>query len=243
MSPAAEGKGRDPGPPDARTAAPEAFDQIAVFGPFLVKVSTGKSASISLRGPRTMLDDTELFVRGGKLIIRWQEGASWSRNGDHGVDIDIALPALTETTIGESGSIEIDRIEGDRFAAMLYSSGGITIHALQVKNLDALLAGAGVLVIERIDAEAVDIKLAGSGGMRATGRAGTATLMIGGSGSFDNPNFIADDASIIVIGSGGVRATVTHSADIKSMGSGEINLTGGAKLTVSKGGAGTVTCT
>jgi len=242
MAAGVHGKGRDPGPPEARTAVAGQFDRIMVNGPFQVKVSTGKSASISLRGPRTMLDDTEFTIRDGKLFINWQEGASWSRNGDHGVDIDITLPALKEATIGESGLIEIDRVAGDSFTAMLFSSGEITIHAVEVKAFDALVAAAGELSIDQLNADSVDVKLGGSGGMRVAGRAEVAKLAVFGAGSFDNPSFIAKDASIITAGSGGVRATVDHHATIKSMGSGEVHLSGGATCTVSNNGSGSVNC-
>lgn len=242
MSRVDEPRGRDPGLSDARVAATAAFDQIAVHGPFQVTVTTGQKPEVALRGPATMLDDTDLAVRDGKLMIGWQEGACWSRNGDQGVAIEISLPTLTEATIGDSGSIAIDRIEGERFTAMLFSSGEIAIRDLEVKTLDALQGGSGGLSIERLDAEAVEIKLSGSGGMRVKGRATTATIMVAGAGAFDSPDFVAADASIIVAGSGGLRATVTDRADIRSMGSGEISLTGGARCMVSNGGAGRVIC-
>ena len=125
MAGGAEAKSRDPGPPDGRQAATGAFDRIAVAGPFLVRVSTGNVPSVSLVGPRTMLDDTELLVRDGQLIIRWQEGASWSRNGGQGVDIDIKVPNLREATMAGAGSIAIDAVQGDSFDAVLLGAGGV----------------------------------------------------------------------------------------------------------------------
>jgi Putative auto-transporter adhesin, head GIN domain len=239
---AAQAIGRDPGPPDKRVVAAGQFDRIAVAGPFRVVVRTDKDTAVTLSGPRTMLDDTEMVVRDGQLIIRWQEGASWSRNGDHGVDIEIGLPVLREAMTAGSGSIEVDRVRADSFAAMLLSSGSITVDAMDVKQFRAQLAGSGSLAIRNLDAQEVDVDLAGSGEMRAKGRTGTADLRLSASGSFNNPAFIADDAAITLGGSGHVRSTVKNSADIKSVGSGSVTLTGGAKCTVSKHGTGEVRC-
>lgn len=237
-----QAKSRDAGPPDKRQIAPGKFDSIAVGGPFFVRVRTGKSPSVSLSGPRTMLDDTELLIRDGQLIIRWQEGASWSRNGDHGVDIDITVPVLRGAMMAGAGSIEIDRVKADTFAAMLLSAGGITVQSLDVNQFKAQLAGSGGLALGRIDAKSVEVELAGSGGMRANGRAGTATLRLASSGSFNNPSFAVGDASIVSAGSGVLRAMITNKADIKSIGSGDVELTGGAKCTVSEQGSGKVRC-
>ena len=237
-----QARGRDPGPPDQRQVKPGDFDRIAIAGPFLVRVHTGKDASVSMSGPRTMLEDTELVIRDGELVIRWQEGASWSRNGKHGVDIDITVPVIRGVTNAGAGEIEIDRIQADRFAAMLLSAGTVTVGQMDVGQLKAQLAGSGSLALSRIAADAMEVDLTGSGGMRAKGRVGNFNLRLIGSGSFDNPDFTARDANIVSSSSGVLRATVTHMAAIQSMGSGDIALTGGAKCSVSKTGSGNVHC-
>jgi hypothetical protein len=218
----AQARSRDPGPPDQRKVAPGEFDRIAVAGPFVVRVRTGKATSVSLSGPRAMLDDTDLFVRDGQLIVRWQEGASWSRNGNQGVDIDITLPMLRGVMNVGAGSIDIDRVRTDRFEAKLLS--------------------AGTVRIDSMDAQAVDVALAGSGEMRAAGQVGRANLTLASSGSFNSPKLTIRDAHIMSAGSGTVRAAVTRTADIKSLGSGGVLLTGGARCSVSKAGSGDIRC-
>lgn len=237
-----QAKSRDPGPPDKRQVTPGKFDRITVAGPFLVKVSTGKSTNVTLSGPRTMLDDTELFVRDGQLIIRWQEGASWSRNGNQGVDVEITLPGIRGATNLGAGSIDIDRVQTDQFVAQLASSGGISIHSIAVGQLTAQLAGSGSLALAGLEAKTMDADLAGSGGIRAAGQVDSAYLKLVSSGSFDNPAFTARNASIESAGAGVVRATVTNAAVIKSGGSGQVVLTGGAKCTVTTLSSGRVHC-
>lgn len=235
-------KSRDPGPNDARSIPLERFDRIAVGGPFVVKVHTGKEAKVSLSGPRTMLDDTEMFVRDGQLIIGWQEGSGWSRKGNHGVDIDIALPSLREVTIAGAGEITIDRVHGETFSAKLLSSGTVNVDELQVIGSHVLLAGSGSLAINRLAAKNFAALVAGSGAIRVAGRTDTIDLQSAGSGAFDSPRLVASDATITQAGSGAIRATVTNTATIKAMGSGDISLTGGATCTVAKHGSGNVTC-
>jgi hypothetical protein len=218
----AQAKSRDPGPPDHRDLTPGRFDSIAVAGPFVVRVHAGKATKVALTGPRTMLDDTELVIRDGQLIIRWQEGASWSRNGNQGVDVDIDVPVIRGVINVGAGSIEIDRVKADRFVATLASAGSVSIRSIDVGQLKADLMGAGSL--------------------QAAGQVGTANLTLGSSGSFDNPNLTVRDADITSAGSGSVRATVTKAAKIESSGSGGTILTGGAKCNVSKAGSGNVRC-
>ena len=237
-----QAKSRDPGPPDKRQVAIGDFDRIAVGGPFMVRIRTGQTTSIAMSGPGTMLDDTETFVRDGQLIVRWQEGASWQRNGGHGVNLDITVPTLREATNFEAGSIEIDRVQADGFTAMLMGAGPITVGSVEAKKFKAQVAGAGSLMLGQVAAAAMQVDLGGSGGIRAEGRVDHADLNLIGSGSFDNPDFSARDANIVSSGSGVLRATVTHKAAIQSMGSGDIALTGGAKCTVSKAGSGNVNC-
>jgi putative autotransporter adhesin-like protein len=241
-SSAAQGMSRDPGPPDQRRSAPGEFDRIAIAGPFVVKIRTGKATSVSLSGPRTMLDDIELVVHDGQLVVGWQEGASWSRNGDQGVNIDITMPVLRGVTNVGAGSIAVDRIKADHFLATLLSAGGVTIGSMDVGYLKAELAGAGTLELEEMEAKDLDVDLVGSGGMRAAGRADTANLRLASSGSFDNPNFAIRNASISSGGSGSVVTTVTSKADIKTAGSGMIVVTGGAKCSISRAGSGDVRC-
>ena len=242
MAAGAQPKSRDPGPTDHRQLAPGEFDRILVAGPFLVRVRTGQATSVSLTGPRTTLDDTELVVRDGQLFIGWQEGAGWPRNGNEGVDVDVTVPAIRGVTNAGTGSVDIDRVKTDRFVATLSSAGGVTIHSMDIGQLQAQLSGSGNLALRQINAKAVDVLLAGSGGVRAAGEADTATLSLGSSGSFDGPNFKARDASIMSNGPGAVRASVTHIAHIKSFGAGGIFLTGGAKCSVTKLGPGDVRC-
>jgi hypothetical protein len=218
----AQAKSRDPGPPDQRQVAPGQFDRIAVAGPFVVRVRTGEATSVSLSGPRTMLDDTDLFVRDGQLIIRWQEGAGWSRNGDRGVDIDITLPTLRGVMNAGAGLIDIDHVRAERFEATLVSAGRVSIESMDVHQLKAQLAGSGTL--------------------RAAGKAGTTNLTLASSGSFDSPDLVTRDADITSAGSGTIRTAVNHSANVKAFGSGGIELTGGAKCSVDGPASGHVRC-
>ena len=242
MASGLQGKSRDPGPADKRETAVDTFDRITVAGPFMVRIRTGNEPGISLAGPRTMLDDTELFVRDGQLIIRWQEGASWSRNGNHGVDIDIKVPTLREATMAGAGSIDIDQVRADDFVAIIIGAGEVSVEGAKAARFRAQMAGAGSLTVGRIDAKTVEVDLAGSGNLRATGNAERAALKVMGSGSFDSPDFTASNATIVAAGSGAIRAAVSNTADIESIGSGPISLTGGAKCSVSKMGSGNVHC-
>ncbi|GAA3997958.1 head GIN domain-containing protein [Sphingomonas humi] len=220
-----EGHAESAGPAVSRTYQVANFSGIEVSGPFDVKVATGKAISVAARGPQKLLDETEVTVEGGKLVIRpkrkgWFGGMNWGSN-DPAV-FNVTVPSLESVAVAGSGDVDVDRIAGERFRGNVAGSGDLRLPQVAVTDLG--------------------LSIAGSGGIKAAGQAQQARYEIAGSGDVDASGLRSTDASADIAGSGSIRAQVTGTAKASIAGSGDIDIRGGARCQSSKHGSGDIRC-
>jgi hypothetical protein len=201
------------------------FTGIEVAGPFDVKVATGKAVSVAASGPQRLLDETEVLVKDGKLMIRpkkkgWFGGMGWSSRQP--TVFTVSVPALTSAALAGSGDLDIDRVSGERFTGAVSGSGDLRLAQVAVRELR--------------------ISLAGSGDITAAGQAQKASVTLAGSGDIDMSRLRAADAEAQLAGSGNIRAMVTGTAKASVAGSGDIDISGGARCQSSKRGSGDIRC-
>jgi hypothetical protein len=202
-----------------------AFTGLEVAGPFDVQVTTGKAVSVSATGPQKLLDETEVVVKGGKLLIRpkkknWFGGMSW--NSKEPSRFTITVPSLEHAAIAGSGDIDIDRVTGNRFQGSIAGSGNLNLPQVAVQELG--------------------LSISGSGEMKAAGQAQRASYRIAGSGDLDASGLRSVDADASIAGSGDIKAQATGTAKASINGSGDIAITGGARCQTSKNGSGDIRC-
>jgi hypothetical protein len=220
-----EGKAEAAGSAVSRTYPVGGFNAITVSGPFDVRVVTGKPVSVSASGPQKLLDQTEVVVEGGKLLIRsrnkgWFQGMNW--NSREPFVFTVSVPALQSAVLEGSGDVEIDQVRGDRF------TGAVT--------------GSGDLRLRQVAVGALGLSVTGSGDISAAGQAREATYAIAGSGDVDASNLRVTDAAARVAGSGNIRAQVTGTARANVAGSGDIDIKGGARCQTRTDGSGEIRC-
>lgn len=225
LSACSEGRAESAGPKVSRSWQVGSFTGLEVSGPYDVKVVTGKAVSVSASGPQKLLDETEVVVKDGKLLIRpkkknWTGGMSWSSSDTS--SFTVTVPALAEAGIAGSGNLQIDQVTGQAF------KGGV--------------AGSGDLRVGRMAVQQLDLGIAGSGKIIAAGEARRAKYGIAGSGDLDASGVRAVDAEAKIAGSGDIRAQATGTAKATIAGSGDIAITGGARCTTSKNGSGDIRC-
>ncbi len=215
---------RNAGPTTDRNYQVGAFDRIVVAGPYDVTVATGRQPGVRAHGGQAILDETEIKVENGALIIgpRNKHGMRWNWGDDGKVTVAVSAAALHGATLAGSGNVRIDHVAGGDFKGEV--------------------AGSGDLAIDRIEAGTVALAIAGSGNINATGKANKLDASIAGSGDIDLSKLETVEASVSIVGSGNVRARATARADVTTMGSGDVEVTGGAKCSVSKHGSGDVSC-
>lgn len=214
------------GPTVSRNYQVGNFHEIEVAGSYDVDVRTGAAPSVSARGSQKRLDKTVVEVQGDKLVIHPQNDHSFFHfgfSGNGSAHFTVTVPQLTASTIAGSGSIKIDKVQGQSFEGTVAGSGDIDLASVEAQRLKLTTAGSGSLKARAGKAQAVEYEISGSGDVDAGG-------------------VQAQQAKIDVAGSGGVKANALGTADVNIMGSGDVTVTGGAKCTVSKAGSGSAHC-
>lgn len=220
-----EGRAESSGPTVGRTYPVGGFTGIEVAGPFDVKVTTGKAVSVAASGPQKLLDETEVAVRDGKLVIRprrkgWFGSMNWTSNQPS--SFTISVPALDSVEVAGSGDIDVDRVAGQRFKGAIAGSGNLRLPQVAVNELG--------------------LAIAGSGGITVAGQAQKASFEVAGSGDVDASALRAAEAEAEIAGSGNIRANVSGTARASIAGSGDIDIRGGARCQSSKAGSGEIRC-
>lgn len=222
---AQEGEGGGGGQAGRRDFPVGSFDRVSLAGSHNVIVTVGGAPSVRAEGDSEVLERLEVKVENGELKIGTRKG-KWSMGFKHDrkkVTVYVTAPAIAGASIGGSGDMKVDKVEGQRFAASVAGSGDLDIGSLRVNE--------------------ANFSIAGSGAIRAAGTAQTSNISVAGSGDVDVQGVETRRASVSVVGSGDVRAKAMETADVSIMGSGDVELAGTAKCNVSKMGSGDVRCT
>ena len=199
-----------------------AFDSVSLGGHHNVIVTVGGAPSVRAEGDERELADLEIRTSGNELHIGTKDRTGWSGRR-HAVTVYVTLPALAKASIGGSGDIRIDNVQGQRFEASIGGSGNIEIASLRVE--DGRFA------------------VAGSGNIRAgSGQAQTTDVSIAGSGDVDLAAVESRNADVSVVGSGDVSIRASEAASVTVMGSGDVMVAGQARCSVNKMGSGDVRC-
>jgi hypothetical protein len=199
------------------------FDRVALGGPHDVIVTVGGAHSVRAEGDSAMIERLEVKVENGELTIGTKERMSLGWKDRKPLTIYVTAPTLSAASIGGSGNIKVDRVEGKSFAAAIGGSGDIDLASLTV--------------------EEASFSIGGSGNIRAVGTAQRSQASIAGHGDLELGRLETKQTKVSIAGSGNVSARATEAADINIVGSGDVSLAGGAKCTISKMGSGEARCT
>jgi hypothetical protein len=200
-----------------------AFTKVALGGSPDVIVTVGGAPSVRAEGDAERIGRLDIHVDGDELKIgSKREGMTVWNHSSGRVTIYVTVPSLAAASIGGSGDMKIDKVQGGAFAASIGGSGDMQIGQLQ--------------------ANGANFSIAGSGGITAAGKAQNATMAVAGSGDLDLANLEVQSASVSVLGSGNAAVKATGSASVNIMGSGDVTITGGGKCDTHKMGSGEVRC-
>ena len=226
ISACGDARSEEPGPIVARNFQVGNFTKIEVAGPFDVDVKTGANPGVAARGNQNLIDRLEVEVQGDTLVVRPKKdrkwfGGGWSVNGKG--TLAITVPMIRAATLAGAGDMRIDAVRGESFEGQIAGSGDLRLGTVEVESLTVGIAGSGDAAAGAGRVERAEYNIAGSGGVDASGIA-------------------AQDLEVSIAGSGDIRAQATGRAKIDIVGSGYVDVTGGAKCSVSKAGSGNVRC-
>jgi hypothetical protein len=200
-----------------------AFTSVGIAGSTDADISVGPAQSILLRGPKGLVDNIEVSLKDGALLIKhkksyWSMGANYKDNAK----AIITVPALTKVAVSGSGDMNVSGVKATDFGIAISGSGNISASG-SCTNLISSISGSG-------DVDASGLKCA------------SATTSIAGSG--DSKIFASQNATVSIAGSGDVQVDGAPKASctIKIAGSGDVSVPGGAGKCSSKiAGSGEVT--
>ena len=219
-------RNEDPGPMVSRNYQVGNFTEVEVAGPFDVNIHTGANPGVSARGNQQLIDRLEVEVRGNRLVIRPKRDRRWfggwnSVNGKGTISVNV--PMIQAATLAGAGDLNVDNVRGERFEGQIAGSGDLKLGTVEVGSLKLGIAGSGTASAD-------------------SGKAREAEYDIAGSGDVDAQTVQVENLKISIAGAGGIKAHASRAADVDIMGSGNVNVTGGAKCSVSKAGSGSVNC-
>ncbi len=184
-----------------------AFTSVGVSGSTAAQITVGPAQSIMLRGPKELVDNIEVVLKDGALMIKhkkshWGMGKSYKENAK----VTITAPKLTKVAVSGSGDMNVSGVKATDFGIAVSGSGDVTANG-SCTALRSSIAGSG-----NIDATALQCQ--------------SATASIAGSG--DNRVFVSKDITVSIAGSGDVRVLGTPSGNcsINIAGSGSVMLPG-----------------
>jgi hypothetical protein len=200
-----------------------AFTSVGISGSTDAEITVGPAQSILLRGPKGLVDNIEVSLKDGALLIKhkksyWGIGASYKDNAK----AIITVPALAKVAVSGSGNMAVTGVKATDFGIAVSGSGDISASG-SCTNLRSSISGSG-------DVDASGLKCA------------SATTSIAGSG--DSKVFASQTVTVSIAGSGDVRVdgVPQGSCAITIAGSGDVSVPGGTGKCTSKiAGSGKVT--
>lgn len=200
------------------------FETIDVSADVTVEVVTRAPVGAVATGPQDALDRLSVEARDGKLLIGERQFAGdEKRRGPRGpVTVRVNAANLRAATLSGAGSLQIDRLKGQR--AMVG------------------LRGPGRLTVGQIGADRLQVAMIGNGTMTLGGAAKTAQMTLSGAGAVDAGALAVDELISDSEGAGDHILRAVKSAAITARGIGKTVVLGKPVCTVRNVGSGSVTC-
>jgi hypothetical protein len=199
------------------------FEEISTSGPQDIVIALGETHSVRAEGSADALAQLEAVVEGGTLTIRPKRGFDWSDwRRLSSATFYVTVPRLESIAQAGSGSVRIDRVQGESF--------------------ESSIAGSGELTVGLVEVDDAAFNIGGGGNITVSGRARQTRVAIGGSGDIEAAGLLSEKASVSIAGSGDVELTVTDNANVSILGSGSVDITGPGRCSVTRFGSGDVSC-
>ena len=193
-----------------------AFDKIRVSNSAVVRFHASSEYRAVVTIDENLDEYVEVVTRNNVLNIGTESGSYLFTK----FSVDIYCPVLTGVSIFGSGNFEnMDKITASTFEMSVSGSGGIKV---------------------TVDCENFSAKISGSGGMVAAGSCKDADIGISGSGRFNGDEFIINNATVSISGSGSMNVYVADNLKANISGSGNISYRGEPKIDSRVNGSGRI---
>lgn len=184
------------------------FDRVVVEGPYIVRLSTGRSSAAVASGSQAALDRLSIDVNGQTLRIR-RNRSYWGGN-----------PGAQE------GPVTVELVTRNLRSARLIGPATLDIEQAEGLRVDLIVEGSGRLRASSVAADNLSIGLAGSGRLELAGTAETVNADVQGTGDVDASALRAENATITTTTTGTISLEVVRAANVSAFGLGTIEISG-----------------
>jgi hypothetical protein len=195
------------------------FDRVALGGDGTLVITQGSTEALKITADDNILPKLRSDVEGGTLQLGPQNNTSVRPTTT--IRYDLTLKHLHGVTLAGSADMRSD--------------------ALSTDSLELHVAGSGSARIMKLTTDAVTVAIAGSGSVNLTGTAGSQTVDISGSGTYQAGNLASQQTSVNVSGSGDCRLNVASSLSVRILGSGHVSYSGSPVVNQQILGSGSLT--
>ena len=193
------------------------FKGITLGNSAQVFLSPGDRIEVRVEGQENIIANLTTDVSGGVWRIGFKKPVSHAET----LRIYITMDQLLMAKISGSGNIS---------GQGLFKGG---------RDLELGVSGSGNIHLD-VEADDIEATISGSGNIRVSGKASGLNLGISGSGNMDFRDLKADEASVRISGSGGMKMNVTELLEARISGSGDVRYTGRPRVNTSISGSGRV---
>jgi len=179
------------------------YVSMGVHGNLTIK--QGDKNEVILEGDEETLEETETYVKDGRLRIKSESNSWWSSSRSK-IKIYITIKDFTGISLSGSGN-------------------AVSKGLIKGEDISLSVSGSGDIELE-LQANDVDCQISGSGSIHLNGDGRNGSLSVSGSGRLDAADFEIETIKIRISGSGGAYVNVSKEIDSRISGSGTVRYTG-----------------
>ena len=151
----------DGGPMTSQTVSQTGYTKIDLRGSADLIVKIGAEESITINGNEDRVENVEISVEDGVLIIREEsDGLFGHSNGN--LEVTVTAPSITSVTLSGSGDIDITGAHGESFAVAINGSGDIDVTG-EVDSASFTVRGSGDIKAKGLKTKNTTVSISGSG--------------------------------------------------------------------------------
>ena len=192
------------------------FDQLEMDNAFRVTVRAGSGYAVSAKGELNDLDDLNIFVSEGKLVVRYKN--SWRKR--QAMDIDITMPQLK--SIDFSGAVDGD-VAG-------FESNG---------TIDFELSGASRCSFSG-SANTLEFDLDGASQLNLSGESRFLDGELSGASKLEASNWLAEESDLNLSGASTARIWISRLLDVEASGASTVRYKGNPSVKQELSGGSTL---
>lgn len=219
--------------------------QFRVAGKFYLR--QGSPQKVVVEADKDDLEELDVRVDGGRLIIENRNKNSWSwGDDDRRYTVYVTVPDISGIGVAGSGDLVAEtNIKSSSLDLAVSGSGSMQLTAEVSGDMEADVSGSGNIELKgkcrafssavsgsgrvrmEVDiAEVAGFRISGSGKILAKGKAQEVKATISGSGEVLAADLVVDKCDVRISGSGDVEINVNKSLDASISGSGNVSYRG-----------------